>query len=150
MKILLSCVCAMFLGAAAFDQGDAAGKKDHQGLQGTWRVTKFVSAGKEEPLDLAKKITIIIEGDKVIFKLDADVISESTMKLDATKKPKHMDATRTSGSEKGQIRLGIYELNGDTLKIAGFDSDVALKKRPASFDDKSGPTTVMHLQRQKK
>ncbi|NQT87662.1 TIGR03067 domain-containing protein [bacterium] len=43
-------------------------------------------------------------------------LGEGKFVLDLTKKPRVMDATGTRGSDKGQTYLGIYSLEGDTLK----------------------------------
>ncbi len=40
-----------------------------------------------------------------------------TFKIDPTAKPKTMDSTATNGDNAGKTMLGIYELDGDTLKI---------------------------------
>jgi len=139
----------LFVAGFCYAQGDA--QKDQQALQGTWKVTKVVSAGKAQPEDLVKQITVLFEGDKVTVKLAADVLSESSFKLDAAKNPKQIDATSLTGPDKAQKKMSIYELNGDELKLCHFIGDEGLKKRPASFDDdKTEPTSTMYLQRQKK
>jgi len=54
------------------------------------------------------------------------------VKLDASAKPKQITLTRGEGEDK-ETRLGIYEIDGDTLKMAlGRDKD-----RPKKLDDKN-------------
>jgi uncharacterized protein (TIGR03067 family) len=53
------------------------------------------------------------------------------VKLDPSAKPKEITLTRGKGEEKETL-LGIYEVDGDTLKMAlGREKD-----RPKKFDDK--------------
>jgi uncharacterized protein (TIGR03067 family) len=66
-------------------------------------------------------------------------------KLDLTTKPWCMDATGTKGPQKGRTYLGIYSLEGDTLKwcvgLPGGD-------RPTEFTTKDGQFLLI-LKRQK-
>lgn len=52
---------------------------------------------------------------------------EMTYKLDPTKDPKAIDLTHTLGKEQGKVRLGIYLLDGDDLKMCVDD------ERPTEF-----------------
>ena len=65
--------------------------------------------------------------------------------LDLTKKPRRMDATYTKGSEKGKTYLGIYSLEGDTLK---WCVNVSQDERPAKFAT-GGSNFLLILKRQK-
>ena len=90
-------------------------KKDLEGLQGTWKLVSAMQDGKALPDDEVKKSTIVIKDDAFHFPgLAEDATSRSgTIKLDATKRPKHMD---TISTEK-EVMLGIYELESDSYKI---------------------------------
>jgi uncharacterized protein (TIGR03067 family) len=43
-------------------------------------------------------------------------LGEGSFKLDLTKRPWKMDASQTKGPRRGKTYLGIYSLEGDTLK----------------------------------
>ena len=118
-------------------QAADAPKDDQANIQGTW-VT--VSAEKDGvKLDQASKW--VISENKIVHKADDEtVLGEWTYSLISTKKPKYIYLTSTAGSPKGKVHFGIYELDGDTLKL-GYDS-VAMK-RPAEFATK--PTDSGHL-----
>jgi uncharacterized protein (TIGR03067 family) len=47
----------------------------------------------------------------------AERFEKGTYKLDPTKTPKSIDCLLSEGPYKGLVVAGIYELNGDTLKI---------------------------------
>ena len=64
------------------------------------------------------------------------------------KSPKQIDLTMQTGPDKGQKYLGIYELDGDTLKLCFFEDDLRAKKRPTAFAGAKEPrTTILVLQR---
>jgi len=64
-------------------------------------------------------------------------LGAGTFKLDLTTKPWRMDATRTKGPQKGQTYLGIYSLEGDTLKwcvsLPGSARPTELATKDAQF-----------------
>jgi uncharacterized protein (TIGR03067 family) len=59
--------------------------------------------------------------------------------LDPSKKPKAIDYVVTEGDHKGKKLLGIYELDGDTVKFCFAPPD---KERPSDFtaERRSGRT----------
>jgi uncharacterized protein (TIGR03067 family) len=62
-------------------------------------------------------------------------LGAGTFKLDLATKPPRMDATRTKGGKKGEKYLGIYSLEGDTLKwCVGLPGG----KRPTELATKEG------------
>jgi len=76
------------------------------------------------------------------------VINEGTVKLDPTKKPKAIDITFTAGERKGQMVLGIYEIEGDTFRVCVARPG---DERPAEFSAKAGSgRTLVAYQREKK
>jgi uncharacterized protein (TIGR03067 family) len=106
MKALLACALGLLLITSALG-GD--GKKDLDKLQGKWLTDLD---GKKVEMAFAKdKFTITFsDGNKeVIFKV--------VCKIGPSNKPKHIDLTIEEGIKfVGDTALGIYELDGDTLK----------------------------------
>jgi len=70
------------------------------------------------------------------------VIQVGTQKLDPSKSPKTIDMTLTEGPNKGAVMLGIYEIDGDTLK-ACFDPQG--KKRPTEFKSAPGSAHFLNI-----
>ena len=61
---------------------------------------------------------------------------EFTVKLDPSKKPKAIDATPLAGAFKGKTVLGIYQLEGEELRIClPKQGD---KERPSDFKSPEG------------
>ena len=120
-------------------------KRDLEGLQGTWKLVSATQDGKALPDDEVKKTTIVIKDDAFHFPgLAEDVTSRSgTIKLDATKNPKQMDATST---EK-EVMLGIYKLDGDRYKVCFAPTG---KPRPSEFASKPGSGNLLQVWKRKK
>jgi uncharacterized protein (TIGR03067 family) len=77
---------------------------------------------------------LVVTKDKITYKF-GDKTKELSYKLDATKKPKWIDIT-----EGDHTNLGIYELEGDNLKICfpegGKDErSTAFESKPDSVND---------------
>jgi uncharacterized protein (TIGR03067 family) len=61
--------------------------------------------------------------------------------------PKTVNATVTEGEGKGTTMLGIYELDGDTMKCC-FDPEG--KKRPTEFKTSEGSTVFLNVHKREK
>lgn len=128
---LLTLLAAGFLLCTAGAKDDAKG--DHENIQGTWKVVSAEDSGRKAPDDAVKNIKWVITKDKITYKF-GEKTTEWTYKLDPTKKPKWIDLTT------GQhTTLGIYELEGDNLKICfpeeGKERSTAFESKPNSVND---------------
>ena len=85
-------------------------------MQGRWTVERLEENGKAEPAEEIKKFTINIDGTKFAVNMDG---REESMKLqiDPDRSPKWINLTPEFGDDKGKTAKGIYELQGDTLRI---------------------------------
>src|SRR4051812_11803493 len=72
--------------------------------------------GEEVPAKRLKGATLTIRGDKYVVKAKGTT-HETTFKLDPTKKPKAIDMWFPDGPELPKLGKGVYELDGDTLKV---------------------------------
>jgi uncharacterized protein (TIGR03067 family) len=119
----------------AADAQDDGAKKDLEKFQGNWQLISMERDGKKTPPEDAKKITLSIQGNKFVLRKDAAVISEGTMTLDPTKKPKEIDETITTGPNKGKVFSAIYEIDDEQHKICFA---AAGKERPTAFSSSNG------------
>ena len=118
-KLLLGSLMAVLLGSADPVWGEDA-KRDQDKIQGTWQATEGIANGKPVPKEQLEPMKVVFSGEKMsIFTLDGDgkETVENTFRLGPSKKPKVIDAMRVEGVGKGKTTLGIYELDGDTLKL---------------------------------
>src|SRR5262245_33517634 len=96
----------MIMITAGFARAD-----DKDKLQGYWKAEKQVRGGKDSPAEEVEKLVLKFEGNKAFPEEKPNDVAEFT--LDATKKPKAIDIK----TPKGDTILGIYELDGDNLKL---------------------------------
>ena len=117
-------------------------KNDLDKLQGRWVMVESTNDGKKTTKNQLK-IERIVDGNNytvTIYREEGELVLDGTIKLDPSKKPKCIDATRTEGPDKGKPMLGIYELTDDQQKVCFA---VPGKERPTEFSSKPGSGHVL-------
>jgi uncharacterized protein (TIGR03067 family) len=120
-------------------------KSDRKALQGKWQPVEASFRGGElekVPDEEGQLRQVVFDGDSVEWrgrKLDCT--------LDPSKKPKQMDWARPKEGAKAETSQGIYELDGDTLKVCFALPGQA---RPTEFKPVAEKTIVMVLRRVKR
>ena len=117
------------------DKVDDAAKKEMTKLEGTWIATLGEEEGNKAPEEELKKMKLVFKGDKFTATAGDRLIMEGTLQVDPTKKPRAVDLKSTKGRLQGQTGLGIYELDGDTLKLCLVEPT---RDRPSDFTSKAG------------
>jgi uncharacterized protein (TIGR03067 family) len=113
---------------------------DHEKIQGTWALVSAERNGKPLPDDVVRDIHLVFAGDKLITKVK-DRETEAVFMLDPSKTPKEIDLDMA-----GSIGKGIYQLDGESLKIAhGEVGD----ERPQEFSKRGSTLRVLVLKRAK-
>ncbi|HKR61800.1 MAG TPA: TIGR03067 domain-containing protein [Pyrinomonadaceae bacterium] len=107
---------------------------DSDKIQGTWEVVSAADNGRKTPANLTKDLELIITTDKMSYRLGKKT-TEWSYKLDPSKQPKWIDLT-----DVRETTLGIYELEGDTLKICFPEArkgerSTAFESKPNSVND---------------
>jgi|EndMetStandDraft_3_1072993.scaffolds.fasta_scaffold130401_2 uncharacterized protein (TIGR03067 family) len=103
---------------------------DLAALEGSWKPT-FAKRGDLETSehDLERRKMTIRNSRYSAWVPRTPDFNLVEIRLDATKSPKHLDLVVVEGPNIGQTQLGIYELQGDELKVCyGF------KSRPTLFE----------------
>jgi uncharacterized protein (TIGR03067 family) len=123
----------------------AEDKSDQEKIQGKWKIESGTRGGNPIPDDVSKNTIIVFDGNKMKMTFTRDGQEQTrdmTFKLDPTAKPKAIDV-----DINGKPGLGIYSLEGDTLKIChGEEGDA----RPTEFVSKEGTkVAVIILKRTK-
>jgi uncharacterized protein (TIGR03067 family) len=135
------------LAAATSAVGGEATKADTARLQGSWTVVLMEEKGNKAPDELLQGMAVEIKGDKITVTEKGKRVVEFGYKLDATKKPATIDLTYLSGEEKGQVELGIYQFEGDTVKFCTTEKG---KARPTAFGtSKEDDRTLVVIRRKK-
>jgi uncharacterized protein (TIGR03067 family) len=129
--------CALLLTSLARAQ---ATDDDQQKLQGKWTVESFQYNGN--PVEMMKEATREFKDGKYSLTPKTGDAIEGTVKLDPTKKPKTIDL-----EVNGRTLKGIYELDGDTLKMCYILSD---GERPSEFASKPDTGVILILHKRAK
>lgn len=145
LHLLLAVTAVLFLVATASPQEGA--KKDVDKIQGKWAVVALENDGKALPPEALKGSTFEVKGNKYILKGGEDTY-QGALTLDQTGRPKLIDATfvDAEGKEKGKA-VGIYELDGDSLKICWREKG---DQRPTELASKPGSGTRLIILRREK
>jgi uncharacterized protein (TIGR03067 family) len=120
------------------------GQAEEARFQGTWQVVSLEKNGKSE--DVPKGATMAFTGDKFQMK-GSESDYGGTFTLDPFKRPRRIDTRVTGGENKVVETQGIYEFQGDLLRIAWREGK---DLRPMAFLSK--PDTgvrVITLKRQR-
>jgi uncharacterized protein (TIGR03067 family) len=113
---------------------------DQERIQGTWALVSGERSGNPLPDQVTQHIKLIFAGDKLITQ-HKDRKTEATFRLDANKTPKEIDLDMG-----GSVGRGIYQLDGDSLKIVHGEVGDA---RPKDFPKAGSGLTVLVLNREK-
>ena len=110
-------------------------------LQGTWTVTALEMDGEEMPAEMLDNARVTIEADH-FSSTGMGPDYKGTLRLDAAATPRKFDLHFDEGPEKGNTNRGIYEINGDTLKLCLATRG---KARPSSFATKPGSGFALEI-----
>jgi uncharacterized protein (TIGR03067 family) len=145
MRVTALVIAVLALVGAAGAQ-DAL-KKEMAQLEGEWSMVSGQANGAAMPeatVNSGKRVatdgeTTITFGGQVYFK--------AKFSVDPTKKPKAIDYTMTEGPTKGRTHLGIYELDGDTVRFC-FAAPGA--DRPTDFTAEEGSRRTLSVWKREK
>ena len=99
---------------AATGTSKADDKEDTDRLQGAWKAVSYEEDGRDDVVSLSRTFAFDFKGDAFSFPW-ADLKITGKFKIDSAKKPKVIDLSTEDA--KGMGLHGIYELEGDTLKL---------------------------------
>jgi uncharacterized protein (TIGR03067 family) len=134
----------------AGDSQEEAFKKELKAMAGTWRPVAAEVDGLKAPEERLKESVVTRDeaGNLVARRGDKIIMEGTVKKINATKKPKTIDSEITAGDNKGKTILGIYELEGDTLRIC-----VVLPgkgERPTEFSAGAGSGCALTVYKREK
>ncbi|MBI3410190.1 MAG: TIGR03067 domain-containing protein [Planctomycetes bacterium] len=134
----------LFTSTLFLPAGGGEGKTDLELFEGKWAIERLEETGKKASEEFVKTLEAVVKGDQITLRAKDNVVLELRIKIDPTKKPKTIDFTHLAGEDKGKTELGIYNLEGDTLR---FCIDESGKNRPTEF--KSTPETNLVILKRK-
>src|SRR5437588_8738547 len=103
--------------------------EDKDKLKGAWTLVGVEEGGERVQIkeNTDRSMKLLFAGNKFTAERK-DKRNELTYKLNGASKPKTIDLTPVTGFDKGKTYLGIYELEGDELKLCFAEPEV--KERP--------------------
>src|SRR5438093_331879 len=105
-------------------------QKDPQRFQGTCKFESLEEHGEKAGAVSLKGRSIFFGADTFLIRDEEGIVKAGMVTIDPSKKPKTINAVIKRGLEQGEIMLGIYALEGDTLKVC---FDVQGQERPKEF-----------------
>lgn len=142
-----------FLATAAASAADPEPKKtptpseELQRFQGTWQLDSWQQKGKPLAAEDLKKRGVFFGANLFVFRRDGKLLQAGSLQLDPSKSPHTVNLSVKEGDGKDGVMLGIYALDGNTLKLC-FDPEG--QKRPEKLaPDAKSPFTFIELKKPK-
>ena len=85
-------------------------------FQGTWNFVSIEDEDGRAFEDDLLGITVVIEGDRFTLR-NGPTINRGILTVDPAASPKTIDVEFSKGPSRGTTMRGIYELDGDLLKL---------------------------------
>lgn len=120
---------------------DDAAKKDQEAMQGEWKLVSGERGGEKLPPD-GVTVHRTVKGNESTVKVESGEGNQewsSTFTLNPGAQPKEVDFKGISGPLKDQTVLGIYEIDGDILKVCIGQPG---EPRPKKFSGDEGTFTT--------
>jgi uncharacterized protein (TIGR03067 family) len=141
-RVLALIVAVLLIGAEPPRRDDAIASDDQEAMQGRWKIVKAMRGNNEMPAAERDGIKLTIKDNK--FEIAENGHNDTAeFKLDPSMNPRTINL-RPQGQPE---TLGIYEIDGDSMKIC-FARDGG--KRPTKFDSpRDTDITLLILKREK-
>jgi uncharacterized protein (TIGR03067 family) len=102
-------------------------------LEGTWKIVLLDSDGERFEGGFSSFDRIVIEKRKLIAKGPQRTQEWGTLTIDLSTSPKLMDLKEAAEAAKGNTAEGIYEVEGDRLRVCLDRKSTDVKERPTQF-----------------
>ena len=122
--------------------GPDALKKEMAQLEGDWSMVSGEIDGLAMPEQYVKTGKRTAKDGETTVSIGGRVFLQAKYTIDPAKKPKTIDYAMTEGFSKGKKQLGIYAIEGETVKFC-FASPG--KDRPTEFTAKEGSGNTLSV-----
>ena len=140
MRVIVTVIAVLLLAGAGGAQD--ATKKEMSQLEGDWSMVSGEANGTAMPQETVKTGKRTAKDGETAITFGGQVYFTAKYTLDPAKKPKAIDYMMTEGPTKGKTHLGIYEMDGDTVK---FCFAAPGKDRPTEFTAKEGSQRTLSV-----
>ena len=143
-KSIVALTACLLLGA---EKPADAVNADTAKLEGEWSMVSGEIDGQPMPADYVTTGKRSSKNGETTVTINGQLFMKAKYSLDPSKKPKSIDYEMTGGVTKGKTQLGIYEIDGDTVKFC-FASPG--KERPTDFMTKPGSGRTLSVWKREK
>lgn len=140
-------IAQMIMTAALFVAADGQAKADLDRLQGTWVLVAMEHEGDESPADAFEGWTAEYRGNQVTLRAGDNTRRRGIVTLDPERNPKAINTWDKDGPYEDQTVPGIYQLDGDTMKLCFARPG---EERPTEFTTKRGKAFLYCVYKRKK
>jgi uncharacterized protein (TIGR03067 family) len=109
-------------------------------FEGEWRMIYASIDGHPMDESLVKWVKRVTQGNHTTVYAGPQVMMKVDFTSDPSKSPKAIDYVNTAGSNKGKTQYGIYEFEGDILKLCVSAPGAA---RPTRFQSAQGDRSML-------
>ena len=109
-------------------------------LQGSWQCTAWRFNGRDDP-ERAKVLESSYAGNRLTLWTEGQEYRHGLVTLDPERTPKAMNTWDLDGPAPDETNRGIYQIDGDTLKVC-----IVLDRgadRPAEFTSEPGSNRLL-------
>lgn len=117
-------------------------KQDMARLEGEWSMVSGEIDGQQLPEESRQGAKRVAKAGETTVTINGEIFMKAKFTIDPRKKPKTIDYLFTEGPTKGKRQLGIYELDGDTVKFCFSGPD---KERPSEFSTQEGSNRTLSV-----
>jgi uncharacterized protein (TIGR03067 family) len=126
----IALLCGVAMGSDSPKEYD--GRTEVAGIEGTWRLTEAAVGGRSG-FTIVTQVIFFRSG---LVKINGRGDTErGNYRIDRTPNPLHLDWMPSNGDFKGQTLKFIYQIDGDTLRMARMDSDLSLHPQGFNGED---------------
>jgi uncharacterized protein (TIGR03067 family) len=122
-------------------------QSDLDRLQGVWVLAAMETEGDEVPADQIQGLTATYEGNRLTLRTGEHVRRRGIITLAPSRSPRAINTWDQDGPYEDQTVPGIYDLDGDTLRVCFARPG---EDRPKEFTTKSGTGFLYCVYQRKK
>lgn len=129
------------------DQRAAAeNEEEFHRFEGTWSMLLEEVDGQKTRRELLENNRVTMLGDQYVYRYCGNVV-RGIVKIDPHSNPKTIDILDDEGPYQGQLRQGIYRLEGDEMEVCMALPD---QPRPTEFSTERGTGQLLHVFRRQR
>ena len=116
------------------------------GISGEWQMVSAVRDGQVLDQEFVSSGRRVLSGNITTVTFRGKVFMQGRTSVDASRSPKTIDYVLTHSPGKGKLQLGIYEFDGETLRVC---MGLPGQPRPTDFTSREGADRTLTEWRKK-